>query len=508
MKFFLRTSLITLFTFLIISPIYAKDIQSILPEFQAYAEQAMKDWHVPGMAIAIVQDDKTVYAKGFGIKELGNKDKVDTQTIFQIGSITKSFTTALLAILADEHKLNWDDRVINYLPDFVMYDPWVTREFRIEDLPAQWSGLVPHACDSQMLFGFTNNEIIHNLRYIKPITSFRSQYAYQNILLSAAGDVIEKITDEPYNAVLKTKIFAPLGMKNSSYTLASFLSTKNRAWPHRKEGNKVEVFSHDWSYFNMIDVFGPAGGINSNVIDMANWMKLQANEGKFSGKQIISKDNVDFVHRPHIFINKDDITGLNQYYALGWEYHTYAPYPIIMHDGETYGNANTAAFIPQKHIGIIVLTNFTSCEMNHALVLRLFDLYFNKPKKDWNKLFLQQAEKTDQLIEKANQDYKKPVSSRPSLPLDQYVGTYTNKIYGNVTITKENHNLALTIGPNHIKLQLKHWDQNIFSLVWPEFFDSIGRTKVFFYLDANGNPDQMLVELLAADSDGKFKKFE
>ena len=188
------------------------------------------------MAIAIVQDDKTVYAKGFGIKELGNKDKVDTQTIFQIGSITKSFTTALLAILADEHKLNWDDRVINYLPDFVMYDPWVTREFRIKDLVAQYSGLPFDAGFPQVYLGFNRNQMIHNLRYIKPISSFRSKFAYQNILFLVAAKVIEKASGKPWKDMIKKRLFQPLDMKESSLTLNDYLSSKNHAWPHVELG--------------------------------------------------------------------------------------------------------------------------------------------------------------------------------------------------------------------------------------------------------------------------------
>ena len=219
-----------------------QQLKKILADFEKYAEQAQKDWQVPGLAMAIVADDKVIFAKGFGVKKVGGDDKVDEHTIFQIGSTSKAFTAALVAMLVDEKKLAWQDRVVDRLDEFQMFDPWVTREFQVDDLMAQHSGLPPYAGDCQAFMGFDRSHIIHSLRYLKPVTSFRSQYAYQNGLFLVAAALVEKYTGKSWEDNLKARIFEPLGMSATTAGLEGFQQAKNVTFLHQKTGTRSRPY--------------------------------------------------------------------------------------------------------------------------------------------------------------------------------------------------------------------------------------------------------------------------
>ncbi len=273
-------------------------LQKILSDFDRYAEAARQAWQVPGMAIAVVVDDKVVFAKGYGVKKVGAADKVGEHTIFQIGSTTKAFTAALMAMLVDDKKLDWPDRVVEHLPQFQMFDPWVTRQFEVADLMAQHTGLPPYAGDSEAIMGFDRAHLIHSLYYLKPATSFRSRYAYQNIPFLVAAALVEKYTHQSWEDNISTRLFEPLEMTASSTGLEAFNTAQNRTFLHILQGGKVVALPRDWAYNYWVYTYGPAGGINSNVLDMAKWLRLQLGEGKFQGKELVSAKNMAFLHSP------------------------------------------------------------------------------------------------------------------------------------------------------------------------------------------------------------------
>lgn len=215
------------------------ELKKILTDFDQYAAKARIDWKIPGMAVGIVQDGKLIFAKGFGSKTAGGSNPVTEKTIFQIGSTTKAFTAALAAMLVDERKFNWEDKVVAHLPGFMMYDPWVTREFQIVDLMAQHSGMPGYAADTLYLLGFDRPYIKQAIRNIKPVTSFRANYAYQNGLWLTASDIIEKYAGLTWEQALQKRIFDPLGMSDSSADKQSFLKAKDVSSLHAAEGDKV-----------------------------------------------------------------------------------------------------------------------------------------------------------------------------------------------------------------------------------------------------------------------------
>jgi CubicO group peptidase (beta-lactamase class C family) len=435
-------------------------LKKILADFEPYAQQAQKDWQVPGMAIAIVADDKVIFAKGFGVKKVGGDDKVDEHTIFQIGSTSKAFTAALVAMLMDEKQLAWQDRVMDRLDQFQMFDPWVTREFRVADLMAQHSGLPPYAGDGQAFMGFDRAHIIHSLRYLKPVTSFRSQYAYQNGLFLVAAALVEKYTGKSWEDNLKARIFEPLGMSATTAGLEGFQQAKNVTFLHQKTGDQVEAIPANWPYHHWVYTYGPAGGINSTILDMTKWLRLQLDKGKFNGKQLISEANLNFLQTPKTIMGTDP--GKMAYYCEAWLYQPFRLHPLIWHNGGTSGNKTMVAFMPGTGVGIVVLSNLIT-DMPEALAFKFFDLYFHNPPRDWSKEGL---EKMKQEAAK-NKPPQRPASPAPPLPLERYAGAYSNPVYGQVTITAEQDKLFMLLGVNQQKVWLQPFDRDSFTFTWP-----------------------------------------
>jgi CubicO group peptidase (beta-lactamase class C family) len=434
-------------------------LKNILADFETYAQQAQKDWQVPGMAIAIVANDKVIFAKGFGVKKVGGNDKVDAHTIFQIGSTSKAFTATLVGMLVDEHKFAWHDRVVDLLNQFQMYDPWVTREFQVADLMAQHSGLPPLAGDAQATMGFDRNHIIHSLRYLKPVSSFRTQYAYQNSLFLVAAALVEKNTGKSWEDNLKARIFEPLGMTSTTASLAGFQKAQNVTFLHKKTGDKVEAIPTDWPHHNWVYIYGPAGGINSNILDMTKWLRLQLDKGKFNGKQLISEANLNFLQTPKtVMISKP---GKMTYYCEGWVYKPFRPYPIIWHNGGTFGNKTMVAFMPGTGVGIVVLSNLIT-EMPEALAFKFFDLYFHNSPHDYSKEDLEKMKQA----EAKNKPPQRPAAPAPPLPLERYAGNFSNPIYSRITITPEHDKLFMVIEQKKQKVLLNPFDRDSFTFTW------------------------------------------
>lgn len=295
---FLKINLLLL---LLVFPVFvhAQTLDERLREIDAYAEKARQDWGLPGMAIAIVKDGKTVFAKGYGVRDINKPEKVDENTLFAVASNSKAFTTASLAILVDEGKLGWDDKVIKYLPDFQLADAYTTREMTIRDLVSHRSGFDTFSGD--LLWyetTYTNDEIINRLKFLPPKTSFRSAYGYQNLMFIVAGRVLEKVSGMNWADFVRTRILTPIGMNATRTSIKDYKTGDNIAIPHNESGGKgLRVLPQG-------NVDGAAGAvrINSSVNDMAKWLRLQLGRGKFDGKQIFSEKQSWTMWQPNIAI--------------------------------------------------------------------------------------------------------------------------------------------------------------------------------------------------------------
>lgn len=475
----------------------AQTVEEKLAEIDQYANKVLQDWGGPGFAIGIVKDDKVIFAKGYGVRELGKPEKVDENTLFAIASNSKAFTTASLAILIDEGKLKWDDKVTKYVPDFQMYDPYVTREITIRDLVSHRSGLGTFSGD--LLWYQTNysaDEIIRRIRFLKPGSSFRSQYGYQNLMFMVAGKVIENISGKTWSQFVKERILTPLEMTRTTTSVKDLKD--NFAAPHNESSGKLAPIVYD-----NVDNAAAAAALNSSVKEMANWLRLQLGRGNFQGKQIFSKE------RSGEMWSQNTINGVNPNppknapnqlfagYGLGWGLSDYHRKKMIGHSGGLDGMLSYTALIPEENFGVVVLTN---SESPAFVVLRnkILDVFLNAEKRDWNAEALERIKQNK--INDAEED-KKLVASRvqntkPSLALKDYVGTYSSELYGDATIAEENGQLVLRLvpAPNFVA-DLEHWHYDTFQIKWRKSVTyNFPRGFVTFTLDGKGKTDELKID--------------
>lgn len=480
-------------------------LKEILADFSQYAAKAMADWKIPGMAVGIVQDGKIIFAKGFGVKTLGGNDPVTEKTIFQIGSTSKAFTSTLAAMLVDEGKIKWEDKVIDHAPDFMMYDPWVTREFQIVDLMSQHSGMPGYAADSLYYLGFDRPYIKQATRYIKPVSSFRAKFAYVNNLWLTAAEIIEKYSGKTWEQAVKERIFDPLGMFDSSADMQSYLNAKDVSSLHTAIGDKVIALPKNWEFLDWSYVAGPAGAINSNVVDMSKWLIFQMDPGKANGKQLVSEKNMQVLHSPKTIVSLGSEVHKNIFYCLGWIYQEHSPNPMVWHNGGTLMKT-MVAYVPEQKIGVVVLSNYVT-ELPELLAFRFFDQYAGKPAKDLSAEGLAELEKMKK--EAKAKIPAAPKNPLPAMPLEKYTGDYSNDVYGRINISVIEGKLTITMGPKKVKVTLEHWDKDIFAAHWPFSDPDVASSFAIFQADPQGKVTGVDIDSLdQGDGLGVFARVE
>ena len=465
-------------------------------EFEEYVNKAIKDWGVPGVAIAIVKDDRVVFAKGFGVRELNKPEPVDEHTLFAIGSSSKAFTAASIAMLVDEGKLKWDDPATKHLPGFQLFDPYSTRELTITDLLSHRSGLTR---GDLLWYGssYDRNEVLRRVRYLKPSWSLRSRYGYQNIMFLAAGQIIPSVTGKTWDDFVRERIFTPLGMKSSTTSIKAFTASANVATPHSKINEKLQAVS-----WRNIDNIAPAGSINSNVEDMAQWVRLQLGGGVYQNQRLLSAAAIKEMQTPQTIIRIEGAQ-LGLYpeahfltYGLGWFLSDYRGKKVVEHGGAIDGMRAEVAMIPEEKLGLVVLTNLQGTILPVALMYKIFDFYLNAPQRDWSADMLKTR---NNLEEQAKAAEKKAESERvqgtsPSLALEKYAGTFQSEMYGQLKVTLENEKLVLRFGPNFTG-DLQHWNYDTFRVVWRDPMQ--GKGFVNFRLNTQGKVDVINIENLS-----------
>jgi CubicO group peptidase (beta-lactamase class C family) len=433
-------------------PTMEERVWALIPALEAYIASGMKAFEVPGLAIGIVAGDKLVYAKGFGVRSKGGGVPVDTRTIFQIGSTTKAFLATTLAIMVDRGKLRWDDHIVDLDADFQFKDPWVTREFRVFDLLAQRSGLPSYANDMLGMLGIDEATLIRSLRHVEPVSSFRSTFAYTNITHLLAGRIVAKAAGAADgDRVLQQELLDPLNMKDSSYTAEAIQAAANHAEGYRWTPNgTIEVpFTQLFPYD-----FGGAGDINSTIEDMAHWVRLQLGHGSFEGQPIVSSENLAFTRTPKVAIS-DKIS-----YALGWIIQQTPNGNIVWHNGGTSGFGAYIGIVPDRDVGVIVLTNETNMGMPDALGRWTLDRILGNPEADHVAETLKAARAN---FETAAQLFAKPATPRSFPPLAPLVGSFSNPSMSKAAVVLEGEALVMEFLATGAKLTLEPWDGEVFT---------------------------------------------
>lgn len=412
--------------------------------------RTMAAFQVPGIAVGIVKDGKLVFAKGYGVRELGQPGAVDADTEFAIGSNTKAFTTAALAILVDEGKLHWDDRVIDWLPDFRMYDPYVTREFRVRDLLTHRSGLGLGAGD--LLFvtptDFTRQDILHALRFLKPVTSFRSEFAYDNLLYVVAGEVLAAASGMSWEDFVTKRLLAPLGMGSCAVSMERLGDKSNVAAPHAVvEGRLGTVARLE------IPVVGPAGGIQCSVNGMAKWLTAQLARGKTAGGSVLfSEAQSEEMWSPQTVLRaRGKLLELMHShfaaYGLGWGLGDFNGYKRVSHNGGLPGMVTHVAMLPELNLGVIVLTNQQSDLALAAIGVQVFEAYAGARPHDWVAL-LTAAQHDRAAQQSASDEAGRPdaAAAKAAASIDPaaYAGVFSDPWRGAATIERRADGLRLT----------------------------------------------------------------
>jgi CubicO group peptidase (beta-lactamase class C family) len=466
------------------------------PRLQAldrYVEKTRIEWRAPAVGVSVVVRDSVVFAKGYGVLEAGKAPKADENTIFAIGSSSKAFTTAALAMLIDEGKLTWDEAAAPRLPGWELADPWVTREVTIKDLVAHRIGL-DRADRIWSGTDFSRDDILRRQRYIGRSASFRNKFGYNNHMFLAAGRVIENVTGKSWDDVIRERIFEPLGMRRATSSTKPLASMDNVATPHNWIGDAIVPVS-----WHNIDNIGPAGSINASAKEMAEWLRLQLGKGSFRGRRLISEAGIKEMHSPQTVIpierwysslspvNHQMVPGTHFFmYGLGWFIQDYRGRYLVHHGGSIDGMRALVAMAPEEQIGVVVLTNQNPSNVDEAIMFKFFDLYFGGPSRDWSTVMLDSMKAVRGRLEgmERAQIAARVQGTVPTLPVAKYAGVYSDSAYGDLEVKEESGKLTITMGA--YSGPAEHWNYDTFRVQWNDRARS--RSLITFRIGANGVP--------------------
>ncbi|HEY1710562.1 MAG TPA: serine hydrolase [Rhizomicrobium sp.] len=430
-------------------------------DLDTYVKKAMDAFGAPGLSLAVVEDGKTVVAKGYGVRSIKTNAPVDEHTAFPIGSESKAFTSAALAILVDRKKLNWTDRVVDKLPGFQMYDPYATEHMTIKDLLTHRSGLGLGEGDLLMVPDTNRKraDFVHALRYLKPVTGFREKFAYDNILYIVAGQLVQAVSGQTWEDFVRENLFKPAGMADAHANYEA--NASNAVALHARIDGLFRGIGHQQVLAKGLEphASAPAGAINASAVDMANWMKLQLARGKTpDGVQVFSKEQADAMWEPVVVVPKNEFTlpaamqsmvPHMQDYALGWFIEDYHGVRVVQHSGAVLGALAMMFLLPDKNVGISVTINSEDSATRRAVIYHLLDHYTNQPETDWIGVMQSALADIKAKTTAALNALPKPDAAakgpKPSLPLAAYAGTYVDPWYGTMTVhDKGNGKLWIT----------------------------------------------------------------
>jgi CubicO group peptidase (beta-lactamase class C family) len=465
------------------------------PGLDAYVTRAMATWHVPGLALAIVRNDSVLYVKGYGVRSITSKEPVDSRTLFAIGSNTKSFTAAAIAMLVTDSAMRYDDPVTRYLPSFQLYDPWVTREATIRDLLTHRIGL---GRQEAIWYGthLSRDEVVRRTRFLKPSFSFRSRFGYSNLMYLVAGQAASAVSHKSWDELIHDRIFVPLSMTSSNTSVHALSGQADVATPHG--------IAHDTLFaihYRDIDDVGPAGAINSNAIDMAQWLRFQLGDGVYNGKRLVGAAAFRENHDAQTILStaeESDSAGRLSHlvtYGMGWAVTDYRRHDFWTHTGGIDGMLSNMALLPNEHFGLVILTNQNDGGILQPLQRWIFDRALAiRPVRDWSAELYRQS-----LAEQAQADsservaaQKRALNTTPSLPLAAYSGTYGDSVYGDIVVKLEGGALSLQRGELHG--MLAHWHHDLFQVHWDD--RQLGTDFVAFDIGPANTVESLTMDLL------------
>jgi CubicO group peptidase (beta-lactamase class C family) len=458
-----------------------------LQDFDAFVGRTMKEWGVPGAAIAIVKDGKVVLSKCYGFRDIDHNLPVTDQTLFPIASISKSFTVATLGTLATEGKFDWDKPVREYLPDFRLYDDVLTAHVTPRDLVTHRTGLPRHDA-SWYRSGLTRQEMYSRLRYLEPNRDLRQEFQYNNLMFMTAGYLAGKLAGSTWEDAVTARIFQPLGMRSSGFDFGgSFKSASDVAHPYRKDDKEAV---HEAPIYPGDPALGPAGAIVSNLSDMTQYVLMYLNHGKHGDRQIISEANIRQMISPQMVMRSSDVDPELGYphYGMGLFVTTYRGHKYVEHGGNLDGFSLLISFLPDDNIGSVILLNMDGSSLREVLAYNIADRLLGLDQVNWDKRELDRYFAFKKSEEEArNKSYvPRREHTQFSHAIDEYVGEYSNPAYGTVAITRAGDDSSLKIAYHTMVSTAEHWHYDVWRVPHNPL-DLLQETEIMFNTDWEGN---------------------
>jgi CubicO group peptidase (beta-lactamase class C family) len=486
----------------------SESVDTALAQLDGYIRSSLSQTNVPGVAVAVVYNDKVVFLRGYGVRKIGEPAPVDADTVFEIASFSKPIASSILASLVGEGEISWDDRVADLDPGFRLSNPDTTRQITIRDFLSHRSGLATESGDLLEDLGYSRPEILYRMRYLPLPGQFRKTYAYSNFGYTTGAIAAATKIGKPWETIAEEQLYSRLGMTSTSSRFSDYEDRANKAALHIfVQGKPVNRFVRE------ADAESPAGGVSSSARDLAEWVRLQLGQGMWNGKRIIDAKALAETHtaqicRAAVETAKPNECPGGQYYGLGWDVNTDAQGQTqISHSGAFFlGSATSVYLIPSEHLGILALSNSTPVGLPESICLHFLDLvHYGKGQRNYlelaGKAFGQMVAETQD----ASINYAKlppPESPVPAKPLESYTGKYTNEYFGTLEVTVEDNRLILRLPPRGGYHELAHWDGDTFTYYFASESTGLGRRGAMFSLEKN----QVLIENLAPEHDAVFTR--
>ncbi len=430
-----------------------------------FVEAGMEEWGIPGLAVAVVHRDEVVFARGYGVLHRDREAPVDEETVFGVASVSKAFTAAALGILVDEGLVHWDDPVMEHLPGFRLYDPYVTASTTIRDLLSHRVGVGRLTGNRiRWLPDRDRAELIRRVRHLGPEQAFRDDHVYSNVMYMVAGEIIPAVTGQSWGEFIRSRIFEPLGMERSNTSVTQIVEGENAAWPHQEiDGEVVPIERRNF------DAVGPAASINTSVGELAAWIRLHlGTPGEVDGVRLLEEETVREMHRPQSIQSDGGLAGPVASYGLGWRVSTFEGVRTSSHGGATDGMNTNLVLVPEEELGIVVTTNTFNAFMN-ALTNRILDRFLDHPDRPWDQAFRDGYLQQYQAVRAARDSIHdaREEGTEPALPLEAYTGAYYDSLYADARVELEDEGLVLTFwGDDEMVADLEHWHHDTFRAVW------------------------------------------
>jgi len=476
--------------------------------FDSFVDGALKTWDVPGLAVAIIKDGEVVLAKGYGLRDVKRNLPVTPDTLFAIGSATKAFTVMSLGVLVDDGKLDWDTPVHAYLPAFALQDQCASAGMTPRDLVTHRSGLPRHDLVWYNAT-LTRAELFERLRYLEPNADFRAKWQYQNLMFLTAGYLAGEVAGQSWEDIVRSRIFGPLGMKASNFSVLESQKTADFALPYtEKEKKAVEI------PFRNIDVIGPAGSINSNLTDMVRWVKLHLSDGAVGGTRVVGAANLEQMHQPQMVMREPerDPEIILRTYAMGWFVESYRGRQRVHHGGNIDGFSAMVTFLPAERLGVVALANMDGTPVPEIVCRVAIDRMLGLEPIDWSARLKARADEAEKGTEKAKgglETYDRKKGTKPAHALDEYAGEYEHPAYGTISVVRESSaggsaNLKASI--HGIPMRLEHWHYETYRAVFedPAFADE--KMFLLFRTNPKGDVDALTMPLEPQTADIVFEK--